>query len=111
MIRFFTGKVVLIGDHNQLPPVVTNMAFQRYAKMDQSLLSRFVRLGVPPTTLDAQGRMRPSLAALWNWRYKTLANLPNVIEDPTYSHANAGYVIDIYPCYLHNNNINIYERS
>ena len=28
-------RVVLIGDHNQLPPVVKNMAFQKYAKLDQ----------------------------------------------------------------------------
>lgn len=51
-------RVVLIGDHNQLPPVVKNMAFQRYAHMDQSLFSRFVRLGVPTIDLDAQVRKK-----------------------------------------------------
>ena len=47
-------RVVLIGDHNQLPPVVKNMAFQQYGNMEQSLFTRFVRLGVPTIQLNAQ---------------------------------------------------------
>ena len=38
-------RVVLIGDHNQLPPVVKNEAFKRFGHLDQSLFARFVRLG------------------------------------------------------------------
>ncbi len=89
--------MVLIGDHNQLPPVVKNMAFQRYARMDQSLFTRFVRLGVPTITLDAQGRSRPSLSSLYNWRYPGLSNLPCVINNPEHSLANAGY---LHPLFL-----------
>jgi len=33
----------LIGDHNQLPPVVKNEAFRRFGRLDQSLFARFVR--------------------------------------------------------------------
>lgn len=29
-----------------------------------------------------QGRARPSLAQLYNWRYRQLGNLPNVLSDP-----------------------------
>eukprot|EP00951_Prasinocladus_malaysianus_P049562 scaffold671071_cov107-Prasinocladus_malaysianus.AAC.1 len=47
-------RVVLIGDHHQLPPVVKNQALQKYAHLDQSLFSRFVRLGTPYTQLNAQ---------------------------------------------------------
>lgn len=65
-------RVVLIGDHNQLPPVIKNTAFQKYSKMDQSLFTRFVRLGVPYIELNAQGRARPQIAALYNWRYRAL---------------------------------------
>lgn len=83
-------RVVLIGDHNQLPPVVRNMAFQRYAHLDQSLFARFVRLGVPTIMLDAQGRSRPSLAALFNWRYPSLGDLPVVLHEPQFLQANAG---------------------
>ena len=49
-------RVILIGDHHQLPPVVKNMAFQKYSHLDQSLFTRFVRLGTPYTQLNAQAR-------------------------------------------------------
>jgi intron-binding protein aquarius len=35
-------RVILIGDHHQLPPVVKNMAFQKYGNFDQSLFTRYV---------------------------------------------------------------------
>ena len=52
----------------QLPPVVQNMAFQKYSNMEQSMFARFVRLRVPTVQLDAQGRARPALCQLYNWR-------------------------------------------
>lgn len=63
-------RVILIGDHHQLPPVVKNVAFQKYCHMDQSLFTRFVRLGTPYIELNAQGRARSSIAKLYNWRYR-----------------------------------------
>ena len=33
-------RVLLIGDHNQLPPVVANMALQQYSRLDQSMFAR-----------------------------------------------------------------------
>lgn len=84
-------RVVLIGDHHQLPPVVKNMAFQKYSHMDQSLFTRFVRLGVPYTELNAQGRARPSIACLYNWRYRALGDLPHVKSLKEYQMANAGF--------------------
>jgi len=50
---------IMIGDHHQLPPVIKNMAFQKYSNMEQSLFTRIVRLGVPTVDLDGQGRARP----------------------------------------------------
>lgn len=50
---------IMIGDHHQLPPVIKNMAFQKYSNMEQSLFTRIVRLGVPTVDLDGQGRSRP----------------------------------------------------
>ncbi|KAJ3152646.1 hypothetical protein HDU89_001339 [Geranomyces variabilis] len=88
-------RVVLIGDHNQLPPVVKSMAFQRYGNMEQSLFARFVRLGVPTIQLDAQGRARSSLAELFQWKYNSqLQNLPNVLQNKEYRLANPGFAFD-----------------
>lgn len=66
---------IMIGDHHQLPPVIKNMAFQKFSNMEQSLFTRFVRLGVPTVDLDAQGRARPRLAYL-HW-VKYAHNTPN----------------------------------
>ncbi|XP_015206361.1 RNA helicase aquarius [Lepisosteus oculatus] len=85
---------IMIGDHHQLPPVIKNMAFQKYSNMEQSLFTRFVRLGVPTVDLDAQGRARASLCNLYNWRYKQLGNLPHVQLLPEFQSANAGLAFD-----------------
>jgi intron-binding protein aquarius len=54
-------RAVFIGDHNQLPPIIQNMAFQKYSRMDQSLFARLIRLGVPAVQLNFQ--VRPLFAA------------------------------------------------
>jgi intron-binding protein aquarius len=87
-------RVILLGDHHQLPPVIKNRAFQKYSHLDQSMFTRFVRLGMPYIQLDAQGRSRPSIAQLWNWRYSHLANLPNVYTNPRFLVANLGFQYD-----------------
>ena len=55
------------------------------------MFSRFVRLGVPVTQLDAQGRARPSLCALYSWRYLSLGNLRHVLQSREYLLANGGF--------------------
>ncbi len=87
-------RVVLIGDHHQLPPVVKNTALQKVSRMDQSLFSRFVRLGAPYVELNAQGRARPSIAALYNWRYRDLGDLPRVATQPAFLSANPGFAFE-----------------
>lgn len=87
-------RCILIGDHHQLPPVVKNMAFQKYSHMDQSLFTRFVRLGIPYIELNAQGRARPSIAELYNWRYRELGDLPYVKQEAMFHRANAGFSYD-----------------
>jgi len=85
-------RITLIGDHHQLPPVVKNMAIQKYGKLDQSLFARFIRLNVPSVQLNAQGRSRPQIANLYNWRYNDLGNLENVLLRPEYQLSNAGFL-------------------
>ncbi|OVA07623.1 Intron-binding protein [Macleaya cordata] len=87
-------RCILIGDHHQLPPVVKNMAFQKYSHMDQSLFTRFVRLGIPYIELNAQGRARPNIAKLYNWRYRDLGDLPYLREQAIFHKANAGFSYD-----------------
>ena len=89
-------RVVLIGDHYQLPPVVQHNAFKKYSQFDQSLFARFIRLGVPSVMLNEQGRARPEIAALYAWRYLTdggkyLGNLPGVEQAAPFRTANVGF--------------------
>ena len=58
------------------------------------MFTRFVRLGVPAVQLDAQGRARPSLCQLYQWRYENLGNLPHVLKSPEYLSANPGFQYD-----------------
>jgi intron-binding protein aquarius len=57
-------RVILIGDHHQLPPVVKNMAIQQYSHLDQSLFTRFIRLGTPYIELNAQVHPGPAVPCL-----------------------------------------------
>mmetsp|Transcript_299 Transcript_299/g.1022 ORF Transcript_299/g.1022 Transcript_299/m.1022 type:complete len:1462 (+) Transcript_299:73-4458(+) len=83
-------RVMLIGDHHQLPPVVKNRAFQKYGHLDQSLYARFVRLHTPTVDLNLQGRARKEIAELYSWRYKDLGNLPNVHMEEVFKAYNRG---------------------
>eukprot|EP00055_Hartaetosiga_balthica_P013350 m.68179 g.68179 ORF g.68179 m.68179 type:complete len:1471 (-) comp8237_c0_seq1:466-4878(-) len=84
-------RAILIGDHHQLPPVIKNTALKTYSNLEQSLFTRFVRLGVPHTLLDKQGRMRPSLADLFRWNYEKLGDLPHINDDARFALANPGF--------------------
>ncbi|OBT51151.1 hypothetical protein VE04_09033 [Pseudogymnoascus sp. 24MN13] len=75
-------RVVLCGDHFQNSPIVQNLAFRQYANLEQSLFSRL------------QGRARPSIAELYQWRYPHLGNLPLVETGPEFQKSNAGFRYD-----------------
>lgn len=85
-------RICLIGDHNQLPPIVKNLTFARYSNLDQSLFARMLRLGVPSILLDKQGRARPEIAELYSWRYQNLGNLDHVYHKPMFLSANPGFL-------------------
>lgn len=44
--------------------------------------------------LGVQGRARPTLARLYNWRYRDLQDLPHVITSPEYLRGNPGFAYD-----------------
>lgn len=58
-------QVILIGDHKQLGPVVTNRAALK-AGLLQLLFERLVALGHVPVRLEVQYRMHPALAEFSN---------------------------------------------
>lgn len=54
-------QAVLVGDHQQLPPVIMNKKAAR-AGLSQSLFERLVVLGMAPIRLAVQYRMHPSMS-------------------------------------------------
>ncbi|GFE55811.1 intron-binding aquarius protein [Babesia ovis] len=62
-------RVILSGDHYQLPPVVNNRSLQQFSNMQQSLFHRLVRLETPHVILNSQGRCRPEIANLFTHFY------------------------------------------
>ena len=55
------SRVVLVGDHRQLPPTVIS-ELAEYEGLGQSLFGRLVKCKVPPKVLNTQYRMHPSIA-------------------------------------------------
>ncbi|KAK6347734.1 hypothetical protein TWF718_005567 [Orbilia javanica] len=84
-------RLILCGDHLQNSPVIQSTPLRYFANMEQSLFVRFVRLNVPLIRLDKQGRARPSIASLYNWRYPGLGDLDYLSRNPEFLQANAGF--------------------
>lgn len=76
------------------PPPPRSIPTAEVQHPDQPLFTRFIRLGTPYIELNAQGRARPSLARLYNWRYRALGDLPHVAALPAFAAANAGFAHD-----------------
>lgn len=90
------SRVVLIGDHHQLPPIVQSQALVKHSNFDQSLFARLIKLGVPTIDLDHQGRARPSIADLYRWKYNNLQDLSRVLDTKQgeFSRGNPGFALD-----------------
>ncbi|KAI3382198.1 hypothetical protein SNEBB_002821 [Seison nebaliae] len=84
---------IMIGDHNQLPPIIQNIAIQKVSNFEQSLFKRFIQLNVPHIILDAQGRAKEELARLFSWNYDCLNNLPHTTKGE-FSKKNIGFKFD-----------------
>uniref|UniRef100_A0A673Z2N1 RNA helicase aquarius insertion domain-containing protein n=1 Tax=Salmo trutta TaxID=8032 RepID=A0A673Z2N1_SALTR len=81
---------IMIGDHQQLPPVIKNMAFQKYSNMEHPLRTP----GYPPLTWMTRDVPSPPVCNLYNWRYKQLGNLPHVQLLPQFQAPNPGLTFD-----------------
>ena len=45
----------------------------------------------PPLSDPSQGRSRPSISRLYNWRYPGLLDMGHVVSSPAFRVANAGF--------------------
>ncbi|ORM41211.1 Intron-binding protein aquarius [Babesia sp. Xinjiang] len=87
-------RVILSGDHYQLPPVVNNRILQQFSNMQQSLFHRLVRLETPHVMLNCQGRCRPEIANLFTHFYPIpISNIDIALSRPEFSSTN--------PCFEH----------
>jgi intron-binding protein aquarius len=83
-------RVVVIGDRHQLPSRVRSRTLCDYASLDQSLVERLCRLGVPSVELDSVTGYRPSLVELFKWKYPQIQH----IDQQLGKERNAGFVHD-----------------
>lgn len=74
-------RIVLIGDDNQLPPLVKNPILQTVANLQQSMFARLLNHNYQRVNLRQQGRCRSEIASLFSWKYAGLANLPHIATD------------------------------
>ena len=74
--------LILIGDHNQLPPPVECYTLARNYHFDISMMERLINNKCKNVTLLKQNRMRPEFAQLLKDIYPKLqSNLPKVIKN------------------------------
>jgi hypothetical protein len=82
-----TKQLVLIGDHKQLRPKISNYSLTvekgNGYNLNQSLFERLVVAGVPHTTLNRQHRMRPEISTLVRFlTYPELEDAPKTKGRP-----------------------------
>lgn len=84
-------RVIMLGDDNQLPPIIKNTNYQKLSNLEQSLYTRLLRLSTPCIKLTQQGRCRDSILDLYRWKYENLESMPCVFSGE-YEKRNCGFV-------------------
>eukprot|EP01080_Neovahlkampfia_damariscottae_P006060 gene6060-10061_t len=64
-------RIIILGDENQLNPIIKYQHLKKYNNFNQSLFQRLIRLNVPFIQLNSQGRMRSELSNIWKVNYKS----------------------------------------
>ena len=86
-------RVIMLGDENQLPPIIKNTNYQKLSNLEQSLFTRLLRLNTPHVKLTHQGRCRESILELFQWKYEKLMSLP-AVSLGDYSKMNCGFLYE-----------------
>ena len=68
-------KLILIGDYNQLGPVLNFQSLTKASNFDMSFYKRMIRLNSDFIKLNFQGRSRSEIADLYRWCYPDLKDL------------------------------------
>jgi len=74
--------LVLIGDHQQLRPKVSDYTLAQEYHLDISMFERLLKVGAPKAELSIQLRMRPSICDLVRPFYTSLEDHQRVFQHP-----------------------------
>ena len=87
-------RVILLGDENQLPPIVKSQGIRTQCLYHLSLFNRLLKSGYKNSiTLTQQGRARSEIVDLYRYKYNNLTDMKEVIE--SYPKINFGFKYNI----------------
>lgn len=87
-------RLVMVGDDSVLYPRVSNSALARKCNLNQSLFSRFKRLGFPVIELESQSEYRATIANVFRSCYNELKDSFLVSQNDVFQHANPGFCFE-----------------
>lgn len=74
-------RVILLGDENQLPPIVKSQAIRTQCLYHLSLFSRLLKSGYNNCViLNEQGRSRSEIVDLYRYKYDNLIDMKEIIK-------------------------------
>ena len=83
-------RVILLGDENQLPPIVKSQGIRTQCLYHLSLFNRLLKSGYKNIiTLTQQGRARSEIVDLYRYKYNDLTDMKDVIK--SYPKINFGF--------------------
>jgi len=87
-------RVILLGDENQLPPIVKNQGIRTQCLYHLSLFNRLIKAGYKNCiTLNEQGRSRSEIVDLYRYKYDNLIDMKDVIK--SYPKKNFGFKYNV----------------
>ena len=87
-------RVILLGDENQLPPIVKSQGIRTQCLYHLSLFNRLIKSGYKNSiTLTQQGRARSEIVDLYRYKYNNLTDMKEVINK--YPKKNFGFKYNV----------------
>ena len=74
-------RFIMLGDPNQLPPIVKGNIFRTFSNFDNSLFTRLIKNKVNYIYLDQQGRGRKEIVDIYRWKYPLLKDIQLNIKE------------------------------